>query len=67
MKYEISKATALAMPNHGKGTECVKLLLLLTSKGMNFPFIPMLFPLLAHTLVVRNFSIPTSFGRKHAA
>ena len=55
------------MPNHGKGTECVKLLLLLTSKGMNSPFIPMLFPLLAHTLVVRNFSIPTSFGRKHAA
>ena len=67
MKYEISKATALAMPNHGKGTECVKLLLLLTSKGMNSPFIPMLFPLLAHISAAQNFSILTVFERNNAA
>ena len=27
MKYDISKATAPAMPNLGKGTECIKILL----------------------------------------
>ena len=44
MKYEISKATALAMPNLGKGTEIVKLLLSLASKDMHEPLVPMLFP-----------------------
>ena len=35
MKYEISKATAPAMPNLGKGTEIVKLLLTQASKDIN--------------------------------
>ena len=37
MKYEITKATAPAMPNLGKGTECVKLLLTQASKDMHEP------------------------------
>ena len=47
MKYEISKATAPAMPNLGKGTEIVKLLLSQASKDMYEPFVPMAIPALA--------------------
>ena len=51
MRYDISKATAPAMPNLGKGTECIKLLLSQTSKDMHEPLVPMLFPSLgAHTI-----------------
>ena len=46
MKYDISKATAPAMPNLGKGTEIIKLLLSQTSKDMHEPLVPMLFPIL---------------------
>ena len=46
MKYDISKATAPAMPNLGKGTECIRLLLSQTSKDMHEPLVPMLFPIL---------------------
>ena len=35
MKYDISKATAPAMPNLGKGTECIKILLTQASKSMH--------------------------------
>ena len=45
MKYEISKATAPAMPNLGKGTEIVKLLLTQASKDMYEPLVPMFFPI----------------------
>ena len=45
MKYEISKATAPAMPNLGKGTEIVKLLLSQASKDMYEPLVPMFFPI----------------------
>ena len=34
MKYDITKPTAPVMPNLGRGTECVKLLLSQASKGM---------------------------------
>ena len=34
MRYDISKATVPAMPNLGKDTECVKLLLTQASKDM---------------------------------
>ena len=47
MKYEISKATAPAMPNLGKGTEIVKLLLSQASKDMREPLLPMSMPALA--------------------
>ena len=44
MRYDISKATAPAMPNLGKGTECIRLLLSQTSKDMHEPLVPMFFP-----------------------
>ncbi len=46
MKYNISKATAPAMPTLGKGTEIVKLLLSQASKDMHEPLVPMFFPVL---------------------
>ena len=39
MRYDISKATAPAMPNLGKGTECIRLLLSQTSKDMHEPLV----------------------------
>ena len=42
MRYDISKATAPAMPNLGKGTECIKILLSQASKDMREPLFPML-------------------------
>ena len=47
MRYDISKRTAPEMPNLGKGTECIKLLLSQASKDMHEPLVPMLFPSLA--------------------
>ncbi|MBQ3768245.1 MAG: hypothetical protein II866_04530 [Prevotella sp.] len=55
MKYEISKATALAMPNLGKGTEIVKLLLSQASKDMYEPLVPMLFPSLGEHICGAEF------------
>ena len=37
MRYDISKATAPAMPTLGKGTECIKILLTQASKDMHAP------------------------------
>ena len=51
MKYNISQSKAPEMPNLGKGTECIKLLLSQASKDMHEPLVPMLFPSLgAHTI-----------------
>ena len=47
MRYDVSKATAPAMPNLGKGTECVKLLLSQVSKDIQEPLLPMTLPALA--------------------
>ena len=44
MKYNIDKNTPPAMPNLGKGTEIVALLLSQTSKNMREPLAPMIFP-----------------------
>ena len=43
MIYDISKATAPAMPYLGKGTECIKLLLSQTSKDMREPLVTIFF------------------------
>ena len=43
MIYDISKATAPAMPYLGKGTECIRLLLSQTSKDMREPLVPIFF------------------------
>ena len=50
MKYDITKNKAPEMPNLGKGTECIKLLLSQASKDMHE--------------AAQNFSIPTLPGRK---
>ena len=46
MRYDITKPTAPKMPNLGKGTECIKLLVSQASKDMHEPLVPMLFPAL---------------------
>ncbi len=56
MKYNISKSKAPEMPNLGKGTECIKLLLSQASKDMYEPLVPMLSLYFARILVLRNFS-----------
>jgi hypothetical protein len=58
MKYDISKATAPAMPNLGKGTECIKLLLTQASKDMHEPLVPMLFPSLGAHISGAEFQYP---------
>ena len=58
MKYDISKATALAMPNLGKGTECIKILLSQASKDMHEPLVPMLFPVLGAHVSASKFKYP---------
>ena len=58
MKYDISKATAPAMPNLGKGTECIKILLSQTSKDMHEPLVPMLFPILGAHMSGSEFQYP---------
>ena len=58
MKYDISKATAPAMPFLGKGTECIRLLLSQTSKDMHEPLVPMLFPILGAHVSGAEFQYP---------
>ena len=67
MRYDISKATAPAMPDLGKGTEIIKLLLSQTSKDMHEPLVPMLFLPWEPMWMVLNFSILTSVGRDFVA
>jgi hypothetical protein len=58
MRYDISKATAPAMPNLGKGTEIVKLLLSQASKDMYEPLVPMFFPPLGAHISCAEFQYP---------
>ena len=58
MRYDISKATAPAMPNLGKGTECIKLLLTQVSKDNYEPFVPMFFPVLGAHISGAEFQYP---------
>ena len=58
MKYDISKATAPAMPNLGKGTECIKFLLSQASKVMHDPLVPMFFPVLGAHMSGAEFQYP---------
>ena len=67
MRYDVSKATAPAMPNLGNGTEIVKLLLSQTSKDMHEPLVPMLFPVLGAHISGTEFQYPTSLGRNRRA
>ena len=58
MKYDISKSTAPAMPNLGKGTECIKILLSQASKDMHEPLVPMFFPILGAHISGSEFQYP---------
>ena len=58
MRYDISKQTAPAMPNLGKGTECIKFLLMQASKDMHEPLVPMLFPSLGAHINGAEFQYP---------
>ena len=63
MRYDISKASAPKMPNLGKGTECIKILLSQVSNDIREPLVPMLFPILEAHLPVGKISLKASFGR----
>ena len=58
MKYDISKSTAPTMPNLGKGTECIKILLSQASKDMYEPLVPMFFPILGAHISGAEFQYP---------
>ena len=59
MRYDISKQTAPAMPTLGKGTKCIKLLLLQVSFDMHEPLVPMLFPVLGAHVSGAEFQYPS--------
>ena len=58
MRYDISKRKAPEMPNLGKGTECIKLLLSQASKDMYEPLVPMFFPVLGAHISGAEFQYP---------
>ena len=58
MRYDISKPSAPVMPNLGRGTECIKLLLSQVSKDMHEPLVPMLFPILGAHVSGSEFQYP---------
>ena len=58
MRYDITKQTAPKMPNLGKGTECIKLLISQASKDMHEPLVPMLFPSLGAHVSGAEFQYP---------
>lgn len=58
MKYDISKNSAPKMPNLGRGTECIKILLSQVSKDMREPLVPMLFPVLGAHVSGTEFQYP---------
>ena len=58
MRYDISKAIAPKMPNLGRGTECIKILLSQASKNMHEPLVPMFFPILGAHISGAEFQYP---------
>ena len=58
MKYDISKPTAPKMPDLGRGTECIRILLSQTSKDMQEPLVPMFFPVLGAHISGAEFQYP---------
>ena len=67
MKYDITTNKAPEMPNLGKGTECIKLLLSQASKDMHEPLVPMFFPSLGKHISVAEFRYFIAIGGKCAA
>ena len=58
MKYNIITSKAPQMPNLGKGTECIKLLLSQASKDMFEPLVPMFFSSLGAHISGAEFQYP---------
>ena len=58
MKYDISKPHSPKMPNLGKGTECIKILLTQASDDTHEPFVPMFFPVLGAHISGAEFLYP---------
>ena len=58
MRYDISKSSAPKMPNLGRGTECIKILLSQVSRDMHEPLVPMLFPILGAHISGAEFQYP---------
>ena len=58
MRYDICNNKAPEMPNLGKGTECIKLLLTQASKDMHEPLVPMFFPVLGAHISGTEFQYP---------
>ena len=58
MKYNILKTASPKMPNLGRGTECLKILLSQASKDMYEPLIPMFFPILGAHICGAEFQYP---------
>ena len=58
MRYDISKRKAPEMPNLGKSTECIKLLLSQASKDMHEPIISMFFLALGAHISGAEFQYP---------
>ena len=58
MRYDITTNKAPEMPNLGKGTECIKLLLSQASEDMYEPLVPMLFPSLGAHISGAEFQYP---------
>ena len=67
MIYDITKPTAPAMPNLGKGLELPKLLFSQVSKDMQEAIAPLIFDSLASHISVQNLCILTLLGRKYVA
>jgi len=63
MRYNITTNKAPEMPNLGKGTECIKLLLSQASKDMHEPLVPMLFPSLGAHISGADFQYPDLIWR----
>ena len=61
MRYDISKSIAPAMPNLGKGAECIKILLSQASKSMQKPHFSLLFPVFGAHISAQN--ITTTFKK----
>jgi hypothetical protein len=58
MKYDITKPVRPKMPNLGKGTERIKLLVSQASKDTHEPLVPMLFPPLGAHVSGAEFQYP---------
>ena len=58
MKYDITKGTFPMLPNLGRGTEIIKILLSQASKDMHDPLVPMFFPILGSHISGVEFQYP---------